>query len=161
MYFILDVLIKKDEISKMDLSELLVEWGGESFSQSPAKYKNKSELVFEEFLDLNYYKDYYYRFLDKDFDKENYVAFRLLGSHMFDLERQVNNTVDDLSNNNVMLFLRELFNLNYFTIFLIRDEECIDNKYLVTDTSEFIKIFCNALNRTSPEGIVVTKKAGK
>ncbi len=40
MDYILDILLPKNELSKINLSELLVEWGGKKFSQNPPRYTN-------------------------------------------------------------------------------------------------------------------------
>lgn len=56
MYYILDILLPKNELSKINISELLVEWGGEKFSQDPPRYTNNSKLLFTEYLDKEYYK---------------------------------------------------------------------------------------------------------
>ena len=41
MDLILDILIPKDDLYKVSLTEILVEWGGEKFSQNPKKYHYK------------------------------------------------------------------------------------------------------------------------
>ncbi len=38
MNFLLDIIIPKNEMRKVSLEEQLIEWGGERFSQEPAKY---------------------------------------------------------------------------------------------------------------------------
>lgn len=159
MDFTLDLLIRKCDIGKLKLSESLVEWGGESFSQEPPKYTSDSELVFEQFLNLNYYKSYYSKIIGNDLETDNYMALRLLGTHIFDLELLINNDRVDLSNNKVMVFLYDLFILDAFSLFLIRDEECVDIRYRINTEKELHDIICNSLNRTDPKGVFIIKNS--
>ena len=126
MDYILDILLPKSEMSKINLSEVLVEWGGEEFSQSPPRYTNKSKLFFTEYTDKEYYK----RFLGNQYPNDKFVALHLEGT-LLDLELSINNKGDFL-NNEVMLFLIELLKLETFIILLIRDEEWIDEKYKIS-----------------------------
>jgi len=38
------------------MEEVLVEWGGEKFSQEPKQYTFKSSVRFEEYKNTNYYE---------------------------------------------------------------------------------------------------------
>ena len=65
----------------------------------------------------------------------------------------------DVKQNEVILFLNKLFSeFNSFYVVLFRDEECIDEKYVISDKEEFTDLFCNALNKFTPRGIVVLKE---
>lgn len=155
MNFIFDVLIPKSEFGKLNLSELLIEWGGEFFSQEPPKYENKSKLVFHQVMDMSYYQS----FIEKDFDVNSYVALNLEGKQLSDLEFLVNsNKEQDILCNEVTSFLNVLFNtLDSFIVFLFRDEEFIDNRYRINNQNELIWRICNSLNWSSPEGVLVRK----
>lgn len=157
MEFTIDLLISKSDISKVGLSEMLIEWGGEFLSQIPPKYKNKLGLVFEEFVNPNDYINYYSCFLENDFDIDKYIILRLLGTHIFDLGLIVNNSCSDISKNVVISFLHELAELKSFAIFFIRDEEYIDIRKKVNTEDEIIKIICSSLNWDSPKGVLITK----
>lgn len=63
MNYILDILLSKCEINKINLSELLVEWRKEKFVQIFHKYTTNSKLFFIECID----KDYYERFLETQY----------------------------------------------------------------------------------------------
>ncbi len=158
MNFIIDVLIPKSEFGKLNLSELLIEWGGEFFSQDPPKYENKLKLVFHQVTDMSYYQS----FIEKDFDVNSYVALSLEGKQLSDLEFLVNsNKEQDVLCNEVTSFLNELYNtLNSFSVFLFRDEECIDNRYRINNQKELIGLICNSLNWSSPEGVLISKTNG-
>lgn len=81
MNYILDILLPKSEMNKINLSELLVEWGGEKFSQTPQKYTNNSKLFFAEYTD----KEYYERFFGTQYPIAQYIALHLEGT-LLDLE---------------------------------------------------------------------------
>ena len=114
MDYILDILLPKNELSKTNLSELLVEWGGKKFSQNPPRYTNNSKLFFTECMD----KEYYRRFLGNQYSMDKFIALHLDES-LLDLELSINKKGDFLDNQ-IMLFLAELLQLEIFVILLIR-----------------------------------------
>lgn len=75
----------------------------------------------------------------ENFDVQNHIILTLEEQQVLELELLVNTRLD------------------LFYVFMYRDEEHIDNKYVITDASDFIKIFCNALKWSSPEGIAITQ----
>ncbi len=149
MDYILDILLPKSEMSKINLSEVLVEWGGEKFSQNPPRYTNKAKLFFTEYTDKEYYK----RFLGNQYPIDKFVALHLEGT-LLDLELSINNKGDFL-NNEVMLFLIELLKLETFIILLIRDEEWIDEKYKISRKEELQTIIYDSLSWSNPKGILI------
>lgn len=60
--------------------------------------------------------------------------------------------------NEIIWFLSNLFDLDRFIIFLIRDEECIDKKYSVKGKTELVDIVCKSLTWSTPEGVLVMKE---
>lgn len=82
MDFTLDVMIPKNNIEKANLSEVLVEWAGEYYSQEPRKYSSNSKLVFEQYIDTTYFE----YFVGTNFDIDEWVAFRLKGENLQELE---------------------------------------------------------------------------
>ena len=149
MDYILDILLPKSEMSKINLSEVLVEWGGEKFSQNPPRYTNKSKLFFTEYTDKEYYK----RFLGNQYPIDKFVALHLEGT-LLDLELSINNKGDFL-NNEVMLFLIELLKLETFIILIIRDEEWIDEKYKISRKEELQTIIYDSLSWSNPKRILI------
>lgn len=152
MSFILDILLSKSSFNKMHLTEVLVTWGEESFSQTPRKYEYKSTLIFHENTDINYYKKIWGESVN------NCTVLTLEGQHLSELEYFVNSEKQEQANNVIIEFLSELYNTGVsFSILLLRDEECIDNKYIINNMNELINVFCNSLSWNSPEGVVITK----
>jgi len=156
MDFQLDILISKDDICKVDLSEQMVGWGEETFHQDPPKYEYDTKLVFEQFNNLEYYKKYYREYLEDDLDIDNYIALRLLGEDILDLELLINNS-QNISNNPAVLFLHELYKIESFALFLIRDEEYIDERCRINNDNDLIELVCNSLKWESPKGALITK----
>lgn len=157
MDFHMDILIKRCDLSKLRLSEDFIDWGGELLSQEPPKYSNESKLIFEQFMDLEYYKKFYGKYLGNDFDVDSYLALHLLGSHIFELELEINNNGSNIANNDLILFLTELSKLNSYALFFVRDEEYIDKRYDVVKNEELLDIICQSLNWASPEGVLIIK----
>lgn len=150
MDYILDILLPKNELSKINLSELLVEWGGKKFSQNPPRYTNNSKLFFTEYMDKEYYK----RFLGNQYPMDKFIALHLDES-LLDLELSINKKGDFLDNQ-IMLFLAELLQLEIFVILLIRDEECLDEKYKISSKEELQTIIYDSLSWSNPKGVVIT-----
>lgn len=150
MNYILDILLPKSEMNKINLSELLVEWGGEKFSQTPQKYTNNSKIFFTECTD----KEYYERFLGTQYPIAQSIALHLEGT-LLDLELLINNKKDFL-NNEVMILLTELIKLEKFAILLIRDEESIDKKYKISRKEELQTIIYDSLSWDNPKGVIIT-----
>lgn len=151
MDYILDVLISKDDINQLNLSESLFAWGGELHSQDPPQYTNNSQLVFEEYKD----KQYYERFMGRDLYIENCIALHLKGTHLIDLEFLINNR-KEISNTELVLFLINLLKLKEFAILLLRDEEFVDEKYKINNSMELDNILHNCLNWSAPKGALIT-----
>ena len=55
MDYVLDIIIPRDELKEIRLSEVLREWGDEKFSLIPAMYITDSGIEFTEVTDLSYY----------------------------------------------------------------------------------------------------------
>lgn len=152
---ILDILIQKDDVDKINIRELLNEWGGKQYSCEPPKFMFGSELVFHQSVDMNYYKDLV---LD-EYDIDNSIALTLEGKSLSELEYGVNRKKELLFNSELLSFLRIIFDsLKSVCIIKLRDEEMIDNNYQVEDTDSAMKIFLNSLDWESPKGIIITKK---
>lgn len=150
MDYILDILIPKNGMSKINLSELLIEWGGKEFPQYPPRYTNNSKLFFTEYTDKKYYK----RFLGNQYPIDKLIALHLEGT-LLDLELSINNK-EDFFDNEVTLFLTELLKLETFAILIIRDEEWVDEKHKISSKEELQSILYNSLSWSNPKGVVIT-----
>ena len=152
MDFILDVIVLREQLQQMNINEVNFELKGEKLSQKPRKFEhNNSSLIFEELTD-----DYYGNIIS-DYNDEKYIVLTLDSHILLELYDEINQDLD-VKQNEVILFLNKLFSeFNNFYVALFRDEECIDEKYVISDYEEFTDLFCNALNRFTPRGIVVSK----
>lgn len=157
MLFYFNVCIKTNNLKKVKMEERLVEWGGELFSREPPQYEYNGTLIFDEFINNNYLKKYYSRIIDGDFDLDKYRTFRLLGEDLLEIEKLVNANNAEIENHELYKFLTNLFSIDDFIIFLIRDEEEIDEKYKVTTKEELLDVFCNCFKWDSPKGALITK----
>lgn len=153
MNFILDIVILKTDLNKLNISEQFVEWGGEKSPQVPAKYTHKSGMVFHENVD-NYYKK-----VLGNVDIEKYIALNLESSHLSELEFSVNHQELNEISNELIGFFDELYDtLEEFFVFLFRDEEEIDSQCVVKNQYELRNMFCNSLKWESPKGVLIAKK---
>lgn len=157
MLFYFDISIKTDNLKKAKIHEKMVEWGGELCSQDPPLYNYNGTLIFDEFPDNSYFKKYYGKYIGNDFDIDKYRTFRLLGEHLSEMGKLINNDSSDLINHELYKFLVNLSEIDYFAIFLIRDEEEIDERYKINTREELIDTFCNCLKWDTPKGALITK----
>lgn len=154
MRFLLDIVIPKDEMEKVELKEQLIEWGGDIFSQEPAKYIGRENLVFEELTNLNYYN----RLLGYSIDAKKYSALIFKGEELSELEYLVNSKSEDMRNNPLFVFLERLITVSSFYIFLLREDEVIKERYLIESGDEFRKVLCESLSWNTPKDILIFKK---
>ncbi len=157
MVFSLEIFLKEKDVRKVNILELLVEWGGEFLSQDPPKYVYNSTLTFEQFLDIEYYKKYHKKVIENDFDFDEYVAFRLLGGKMLELEKLINTCDEKLKTDVLICYLKEVSKLDTYGMILLREEECIDKRYRINSEKELIDTVCNCLKWDAPEGAFITK----
>lgn len=155
--FELNISLKSKNLKKAKIQEKFVEWGGELFSQDPPQYTYNNSLIFGEFLDNSYFKEYYGRLIGNDFDIDKYRTFRLLGEDLLEMERLVNISSPAIINNEVHKFIVSLSEISDFVIFLIRDEEEIDIKYQLHSGDELINIICSCMCWDSPKGALIVK----
>lgn len=154
MSFLLDIIIPKDEMEKVGLEEQLIEWGGERFSQEPAKYIGKKQLVFEQLTDLKYHC----RLLGDNLDAKKYCALIFKGEELSELEFLINRCENALMSNILFEFLGSLITLSSFYIFLLREDEVIKERYTIENVEELRKILCTSLSWITPIDIVIAKK---
>ena len=152
MNFILDILIPEKQVRLANLSEVLVEWGEETFSKEPPEFSFESQLIFDQNRD----SEYYGKMLGAR--KKDYIALTLQGDELADLALAINRQRENLEKNVLMRFLLGLLNLDYFYILLLKEEEELDRYYQVKNKTELLQAVCQGLNWESPQGILITKR---
>lgn len=151
---IMDILIKKHDLKKVNIEECFVEWGKEKLSQDPKKYTYNSILMFHENADMDYYTNYVKNVLNVD----DFIALTLEGDKLTELDQLVY-CGGDTKTNNLIVFLKDLYNnLDIFCLIKFRNEECIDEIHIVDDTFNAVNLFLHSLERSCPKGIVIIKK---
>lgn len=155
MDFIFDIVISKESIYELNIKEILVEWNGQIFSQDPRKFQFQSSLFFQECKNESYYK----KILGKNLKEKDFLSFTLQGDSLRNLEFMVNHK-DNLKREDceiIDLFYELYKKLDRFYILLLRDEECIDDIYHISDVEQAITIFLKSLSWNSPKGIIISK----
>lgn len=150
-----DLLINEKDLSKLNLSEFLLEWGGEFFHQEPPQYRLNTDFVFERFLDIDYYRKYHKKIIGDDFKIDEYLPLRLCGKHMIELENIVNNN-EEIEKSCIIDFLHKVSMLDTYAIILLREEEYLDERYRVKTEKELIEAVCSCLNWDDPKGALIT-----
>lgn len=152
---ILDILVKSQELNKISIEECFVEWGEEKLSQDPPQFKHNSNLVFRQNLDLDYYENIVKKI---GLSIQNFTALTLEGDKLEELNKMVNSGKNITYTIDLISFINEMYNnLSAFCLIKLRDEECIDEFYNVSDAPKAIDIFINSFMRNDPKGIVIIK----
>lgn len=155
MSFIVDILIKKDELEKVNIKESYIEWGEEKLSHDPPKYTYNSSLTFHKNTDMNYYVD----FVKNDVDVHEFAALTLEGDKLEELDKLVNSKKEINYSNDLISFINDLYiSLEEFYFIKLRNEECIDESYIINDANKAVNKLIESLNRNSPKGIMIIKK---
>ncbi len=154
MSSIVDVLIKKHELSKVNIEESFINWGEERLSQDPKKYIYNSTLVFHENTNMGYYAD-----IVKDaLDIYEFTSLTLEGDKLEEIDKLVNSGNDITYSNDLIVFINELYrSLNTFCLIKLRNEECIDEIHIVNEASNATKIFMDSFKRSFSKGIAIIK----
>ncbi|QUI23996.1 hypothetical protein HZI73_17580 [Vallitalea pronyensis] len=153
---ILDIIIRKKDLSKLSLVELFNEWGGERFPNEPRKFEYNSKLVFYEYEYMSYYND----FFQIDNNINDFIAITLKGESLSELKEAVYKKKKGIFESDIIAFLKELYNL-LETVYIIKiyDEETIHERYRIDDAKTAIDVFINSFDWNNPKkGIVITKK---
>lgn len=155
MDLILDILISKNDVNKLNIEEMLVEWGDETFSRNPKEFRFQSSVFFQECENEDYYK----KIIGKEIDQYNFMALTLQGENLMDLEFMVNRNDDyNSEDSEIVSLIYELYKtLDTFCIILLLNEEQIDERYLLNDVEQAVDIFSKSLNWESPKGIIISK----
>lgn len=153
MDFTLDIVIPKAEICKVNLKEQLIEWGEESFSQNPRRYKTHSNLIFEEILDTKYYCN----LIGSTLNMQSYIALSLQRKQLLEMEYIINQQREKIKDNELFIFLKKLVLLDSFYVFLLQDDEGIEKHYVVKGKEDLAQKICSSLDWSKPCGILLTK----
>ena len=153
MDLVLFFLISKIDFKKLSLEEILVEWGGEKFSQEPPKFQYQSTLTFTKYEERNYF----HRIVGDLVDVNDYFIIKLEGEALTQLAFYVNKEIK-IKTNPLISFLYELYSVvDTFCIIKFLYEDVIDDRYTVSNAEKAINIFVNSLKWDSPKGIVIIK----
>lgn len=75
-----------------------------------------------------------------------------------DLEYSVNTGSENLKENDLLVFLKNLSRLTVFYILFVREDEAIKEKYSVTTANEIESIVLKSINWTNPKDVMIYKK---
>ena len=129
-------------------------WAVGTFSQEPPRYTYKSKLYFTEHKNQEYYK----RYVVNRYNNDEFIALHFDGT-LLDLELLINNNGNFIEND-LILFLMELVKLETFAILLMRDEECVDERYEISKKEELYAILRDSLSWIHPKGVLITDAHG-
>ncbi|MBD5449230.1 MAG: hypothetical protein HDR28_03545 [Lachnospiraceae bacterium] len=156
MSSIMDILLKKQEFSKVNIEECLIEWGEEKLSQDPKKYIWNSTLVFHENANMSYYAD----IVKGELHVQEFTSLTLEGDNLEEVDKLINSGKDIIYTNDLIFFINELFkHISTFCIIKIHNEEYIDEVYVVNEASEAVNKFMDSLKRNCPKGIAIIKNS--
>lgn len=150
MDYILEIIVSEKEMTKVELYEKTVEWGGGIYSYDPRRFETKSKIIFEQ---VKYYESKVRRKFGGDM-----VILVLKSSLLFDLEYDANQKGRLIEKNKLAIFLDSLFQLEEFYIFLTREDEIVKESYKIEEEGEVIDKLIEGLNWLNPKDILLYKR---
>ena len=152
MDYTLDIIIPKEEAETVKLYEKQINWGNNFYSCEPPQYITDSNIVFEQINSLPYFKD----IIGDELPNDSIVLY-LKSDILFDLEYAVNNNVA-LEENRLLIFLNRLFELSYFYIFMVQEDEKVKEQYRIVKKEEIYMRLSESLRWSNPKDILLFKK---
>ena len=147
-----DLIIKKDNLSKMQLTEVLHEWGGVMYPSVPAEYASSHGIYFYEVEDIEYFK----RLIGKDIS-DSFIILHLKSDLVFELDYTINRNPDKLNENNLLSFIKDLSDLPEFYLLLIREDEIISDVYEVNTKDDIIQALTKCFDWNNPRDVLIYK----
>ncbi|MHC5215481.1 hypothetical protein ACYSNR_02365 [Enterococcus sp. LJL128] len=155
MDFLLDILIPESELYGVELQELLLAWGEETFSQDPREYRFGRSLHFKE---VKGFDRYFQKTFQQSYDEEVYLALHLQSSHLQELQFRIcKNGAMDYSNE-LIQFVQKLYQHvpNFFLLLELCDE-LSDGPYDTENAEEAIYLLNESLSLVSGKGVIITR----
>ncbi len=152
MDYYLDIVIKKQDIEKAGLKEMVFEWGGEAHSYKPTRYATNTHIEFEQIENSYYIFDSFGITLGKE-----YIGLGLKSDLLQDLEYAVNSATKKPIDNIILAFLEQLTKLSVFYVFLIREDENIKESYEIISEKEMREKVFECMKWSTPKDVVLYK----
>lgn len=147
-----DLIIQKECISKLQLTEVLHEWGGVMYPSAPAEYALSCGIVFYEVEDTDFFK----RLMGIDIS-DSFIILHLKNDLIFELDYTINRNPDKLNENNLLNFIKDLSNLPTFYLLLVRDDERISDVYEVNTKDDIIQALTKCFDWNNPRDVLIYK----
>ena len=151
MEYYFEIYLNARELTKIGLTEELIEWSGEKLSQDPRVFVSDSGLRFEEITYTN--RD----LVDAGVElMSGSIGLNLKGYSFYELSRKLRNR-EDTSRDPWIRFIDGLNALDSFVIILCRVDESIKRKITVNGGEDLKCAVSEALDWDDPRDIVFVK----
>lgn len=151
MEYYFEIYLNARELTKIGLTEELIEWSGEKLSQDPRVFVSDSGLRFEEIAYTN--RD----LVDAGVElMSGSIGLNLKGYSFYELSRKLRNR-EDTSRDPWIRFIEGLNALDSFVIILCRVDESIKKKINVSCGEDLKCAVSEALDWDDPRDIVFVK----
>ena len=151
MEYYFEIYLNDRELTKVGLTEELIEWGGDKLSQDPRVFVSDSGLRFEEITYTN--RD----LVDAGVElMSGLIGLNLQGFSIYELSRKLINS-EDTSWDPLIRFIDGLNALDSFVIILCRVDESIKRKSTVSGGEDLKCAVSEALDWDDPRDIVFVK----
>ena len=152
MDYELDLIIQKECLSKMQLTEVLHEWGGVMYPSVPAEYASSYGIYFYEVEDTEYFK----RLMGKDIS-DSYIILHLKSGLIFELDYTINRNPDKLNENKLLSFIKDLSDLPEFYLLLVREDERISDVYEINTKEDIVQALMKCFDWNNPRDVLIYK----
>ena len=148
----LDLIIQRECLSKMQLTEVLHEWGGVMYPSVPAEYASSYGIYFYEVEDIEYFK----RLMGKDIS-DSFIILHLKSDLVFELDYTINRDPDKLNENNLLSFIKHLSDLPEFYLLLVREDERISDVYEINTSEDIVVALTKCFDWNNPRDVLICK----
>lgn len=152
MDYELDLIIQRECLSQMQLTEVLHEWGGVMYPSVPAEYVSSYGICFYEVEDIEYFK----RLTGKDIS-DSFIILHLKSDLVFELDYTINRNPDKLNENNLLSFIKDLSDLPEFYLLLVREDERISDIYEINTREEIVRALTKCFDWNNPRDVLICK----
>lgn len=153
MDYYLNIVIPKMELEHLSINEKVNTWGENIYSYSPRQYVTESKIIFEQIEDKNYLCE-----IVSDIKVDEVLMLHLKSAILSELEYASNMDESVLSNNSLLKFLNELYDLTFFYVILVREDEKVAELCEITKSEEIGFKIIESLKWEKPRDILLYKR---
>jgi len=147
MDYNLYIIIPKEDLKQVGISEITTSWGGRNIPYDPRRF------MFEDKVQMFLIEHEMINKKEKSVSK-NQVILKIIDG-LRELEWEVNQQTENLKSNNIIKMLQKICQLDKFSIYIFEDDEIIKQQIEYTKEKDILLLVSEALKWESPQNIKI------